>query len=165
MVQHKEVLKILGDKMTFFTAKKRLYVEARLSGKNFTEAAIAAGCPVKYARQSGSRLEKDPDVVAAFRRYKEAGQNTSNQLRNNEPEASKVAVLNTDLDDPLDFMRRMMNDPKQDARLRLEAAKALAAHTIIKAGAKGKKQEQAEAAKEVANRLRILPVPKPFAVK
>ncbi len=151
--------------MTFFTAKKRLYVEARLSGKNFTDAAIAAGCPVKYARQSGSRLEKDPDVVAAFRRYKEAGQNTGNQLRNNEPEASKAEVLNNYLDDPLEFMRRLMNDPIQDSRLRLEAAKALAAHTINKVGAQGKKQEQAEAARAVANRLRGFSAPKPFAVK
>ncbi len=57
----------------FFTAKKRLYVEARLSGKNQQDSAVAAGYAAAYAKQAGYRLERDPDVQLAFARYKAQG--------------------------------------------------------------------------------------------
>ena len=44
--------------------KKRLYAEARLSGKNQTEAALEAGADAKSAHVQGSRWERDPKIRA-----------------------------------------------------------------------------------------------------
>lgn len=52
--------------------------------------------------------------------------------------------------DPIQFMRGVMNDPAQDPKLRLDAAKALASFTVAKPGEKGKKQQKQEAAEKSA---------------
>src|SRR5690625_6734423 len=46
------------------TDKKRRFAEALRSGASNRDAAIAAGYSEKTASQSGSRLAKDPDVLA-----------------------------------------------------------------------------------------------------
>jgi phage terminase small subunit len=185
----------------FFTAKKRLYVEARLSGKNQQDSAIAAGYAAAYAKQAGYRLELDPDVQLAFARYKSQGQielpkdpppkseaasktpakpkkkavkppelpddpakmpdwasmlaapPTKKPAKNMEKKTPKTAPPATETDDPLEFMRRMMKDAEEDPRLRLEAAKQLAMFTVSKPSDKGKKEEQKDAAKEVAKKF------------
>ena len=132
------------------TDQKRRYAAARLSGMGKKAAAIEAGCPEKTAAQAASRYEKDPDVQAAMGR----------QLKVAE---KKVAATSVDpdpyiparSDDPLEFMRQMMNDLEADPKLRLDAAKALAGFTIAKPGEKGKKEERQEKAEEAGKSSRF----------
>ncbi|HBO0862561.1 terminase small subunit [Pseudomonas aeruginosa] len=142
------------------TEQKRRYAAARLSGLGKKAAAIEAGCPEKTAAQAASRYEKDADVQAAMGR----------QLKVAE---KKVAATSVDpdpyiparSDDPLEFMRQMMNDLEADPKLRLDAAKSLAAFTVAKPGEKGKKEEKADAAKQ-AGKGRFASAPAPLrAVK
>jgi phage terminase small subunit len=56
-----------------FTHKQKLYAEARLKGLNQTQAAIAAGYSPDTARQSASRLEKSPEVIACMDRLRQFG--------------------------------------------------------------------------------------------
>ena len=132
------------------TEQKRRYAAARLSGMGKKAAASEAGCPEKTAAQAASRYEKDPDVQAAMGR----------QLKVAE---KKVAATSVDpdpyiparSDDPLEFMRQMMNDLEADPKLRLDAAKALAGFTIAKPGEKGKKEERQEKAEEAGKSSRF----------
>lgn len=143
------------------TEQKRRYAAARLSGLGKKAAAIEAGCPEKTAAQAASRYEKDPDVQAAMGRAVAV-------------EAKKVAApppadpdphIPAPADGPLEFMRKMMNDLEADPKLRLDAAKSLAAFTVTKPGEKGKKEERADAAKQ-AGKGRFASAPPPLrAVK
>lgn len=131
------------------TKKKKDYAEARKSGKNITESAIKAGYSPSTARQAGSRLEKDEDVMRYI-----AGK----------PEVVKVKPIpetpedlhipsHPKTSDPLKFFESVMNDHGEDMRLRLDAAKTYAAYTIAKPGEKGKKEVQADKAKEAAKKF------------
>lgn len=62
-------------------------------------------------------------------------------------------------DDPLEFMRQVMNDLEADPKLRLDAAKSLAAFTVAKPGDKGKKEERADAAKSAGKKFGATPPP------
>ncbi|HEP8420928.1 hypothetical protein IPC72_25555 [Pseudomonas aeruginosa] len=136
------------------TEQKRRYAAARLSGMGKKAAAIEAGCPERTAAQAASRYEKDPDVQAAMGR----------QLKAAEKKVSATSV-DTDpyiparSDDPLEFMRQMMNDLEADPKLRLDAAKSLAAFTVAKPGDKGKKEERADAAKSAGKKFGATPPP------
>ncbi|EKF6774379.1 hypothetical protein FA071_04345 [Pseudomonas aeruginosa] len=136
------------------TEQKRRYAAARLSGLGKKAAAIEAGCPEKTAAQAASRYEKDADVQAAMGRQLKAAE-------------KKVAATSVDhdpyiparSDDPLEFMRQMMNDLEADPKLRLDAAKSLAAFTVAKPGDKGKKEERADAAKSAGKKFGATPPP------
>lgn len=52
--------------------------------------------------------------------------------------------------DPKTFLATVMNDPMADARLRLDAAKALLPYVAEKPGEVGKKEQRAQAAKKVS---------------
>ncbi|WP_420066306.1 terminase small subunit [Pseudomonas synxantha] len=56
------------------TNKKRRFVESKADGASNREAAEAAGYAAASASAAGSRLAKDPDVVAALEKLK-AGRN------------------------------------------------------------------------------------------
>jgi phage terminase small subunit len=60
------------------------------------------------------------------------------------------------LSDPIAYFRRVMNAAGEDPKIRLDAAKALAAFTVAKPGEKGKKEERQEKAKEVSTKFRNL---------
>lgn len=132
------------------TEQKRRYAAARLSGLGKKAAAIEAGCPERTAAQAASRYEKDPDVQAAMGRQLKVAER-------------KVAATSADpdpyiparSDDPLEFMRQVMNDLEADPKLRLDAAKALAGFTIAKPGEKGKKEERQEKAEEAGKSSRF----------
>ena len=126
-----------------FTNQKREYANARMSGLGKRESAIAAGCPEKTASQAACRLEKDPDVIAAIGRAMKVAALPAVPPPAGDPDAFAPAPA----DDPLEFMRKLMNDPEADPKIRLDAAKALAAFTVSKPGEKGKKEEKLEAAK------------------
>lgn len=136
------------------TEQKRRYAAARLSGMGKKAAAIEAGCPERTAAQAASRYEKDPDVQAAMGRQLKAAE-------------KKVAATSVDTDpyiparsdDPLEFMRQMMNDLEAEPKLRLDAAKSLAAFTVAKPGDKGKKEERADAAKSAGKKFGATPPP------
>lgn len=131
------------------TKKKKLYAEARKSGKNITESAISAGYSEATARQSGSRLERDADVI----RYLAGEAEVRNVKPIPEPPDDIHIPSHKETDDPLDFMRSVMNDDREDMRIRLDASKALAAFTVAKPGEKGKKTERQERAEKVAGKF------------
>ena len=136
------------------TEQKRRYAAARLSGLGKKAAAIEAGCPEKTAAQAASRYEKDPYVQAAMGRT----------LKVNEEKVSSTSAepdpyIPAKSDDPLEFMRQMMNDLEADPKLRLDAAKSLASFTVAKPGEKGKKDEKAEAAKQAGRKFGATPPP------
>jgi phage terminase small subunit len=127
------------------TEQKRRYAAARLSGMPKKQAAIEAGCPEKTAAQAATRLEKDPDVQAAMGRSVAVA-----QQRKNEPKIDPDPHIPAQAGDPLEFMRTMMNDLEAEPKLRLDAAKALAAFTVAKPGEQGKKDQKADAAKKAS---------------
>ncbi len=130
------------------TEQKRRYAAARLSGLGKKAAAIEAGCPEKTAAQAASRYEKDPDVQAAMGRQLKAADAKVDSVS-----ADPDPYIPARSDDPLEFMRQVMNDIEADPKLRLDAAKSLAAFTVAKPGEKGKKDEKAEAAKQAGRKF------------
>ena len=54
---------------------------------------------------------------------------------------------------PLKFFETVMNDPSEDPKLRMEAAKNLAAFTVAKPGDKGKKEQKLEDAGKIASKF------------
>lgn len=142
------------------TEQKRRYAAARLAGAPKKQAAIEAGCPEKTAAQAASRYEKDPDVLAAMGRMVAVADKPAAP-----PAADPSPHIPAPADDPLEFMRRMMNDLEADPKLRLDAAKSLAAFTVAKPGEAGKKGQKADAAKQ-AGQGRFAASPPPLrAVK
>lgn len=70
------------------------------------------------------------------------------------PPKEPVALnLNVIYDDPDRFLKAVMNDSGTDAKLRVDAAKALLSAQVRRAENGGKKQEQADAAKKAASKF------------
>jgi phage terminase small subunit len=63
-------------------------------------------------------------------------------------------------DEPDKFLKAVMNDSGTDAKLRVDAAKALLSAQVRRAENGGKKQEQAEAAKKIASKFATATPPK-----
>ena len=149
------------------TQKKRLYVQARIAGKNQTDSAIFAGCPETTARQAASRYEKDPEVIAHMARVT-AGEPEPEQSprKRREPKLEKEVFQREEVpaslcaSDPLEYMRRVMENETEDPKLRMEAAKTLASYLHAKPGEKGKKEQKQEAAEKVASRFKAAIPPK-----
>lgn len=156
-----------------FTLRKKLYAEGRvLHGLNMKQAAIAAGCPEKTAKQAGSRMEKDPDVIAAMGRIvaseplpdiheyvpvvrEKLPPEPRPVKQPNLPDPSDVYIPRPVPDaDPLKFLAQVMNDCEADPKLRIDAAKALASYTVMKPGEKGKKEMKEEEAKIIASKFK-----------
>ncbi|KGK24350.1 hypothetical protein [Pseudomonas plecoglossicida] len=139
------------------TEQKRRYAEARLSGKSKKEAAIAAGCPEKTASQAASRYEKDPDVQAALGRATAVKASKKDEPPTGDPDAYIPAAAAG----PIEFFEQVMNDLEADPKLRMEAAKNLAAFTVAKPSALGKKEQKQKDAEQVAgNRFGLRGQPK-----
>lgn len=66
------------------------------------------------------------------------------------PKEPVVLVLGAIYDEPDKFLKAVMNDSGTDAKLRVDAAKALLSAQVRRAENGGKKQEQADAAKKAA---------------
>lgn len=143
------------------TEQKRRYAAARLAGAPKKQSAIEAGYSERTASQAASRLEKDPDVLAAMGRMVAVAE----KPKAAPPVADPDPHIPAPADDPLQFMRNMMNDLAADPKLRLDAAKSLAAFTVAKPGEAGKKGQKADAAKQ-AGQGRFAASPPPLrAVK
>jgi phage terminase small subunit len=135
------------------TGKKRLFAEAVKAGKSNKDAAIAAGYSAKTASAAGSRLVKDPDVVAYLAKCKK-----DNASEPKEPTADvpgPMFDLNAAMQhkDPKTFLLAAMNDLALDPKQRIEAAKALMPFMHKKLGEGGKKEQKEESAKKAANKF------------
>lgn len=133
------------------TDKKRRFAEALKSGASNRDAAVAAGYSEKTAAQAGSRLAKDPDVLAHIGR-KESVVEAQQQAKAEGKPTSLDAISRT-YDDPKDFLRAVMNYAGEDMKLRVDAAKVLMPYEHAKPGEKGKKEERNDRAKKVASKF------------
>ena len=68
--------------------------------------------------------------------------------------------INVIYDEPDKFLKAVMNDSGTDAKLRVDAAKALLSAQVRRAENGGKKEEKAAAAKAVASKFATAAPPK-----
>ncbi|WP_368932905.1 terminase small subunit [Citrobacter sp. RHB21-C01] len=132
------------------TGQKRKYAIALMSGSSQTKAAIDAGYSEKSARSKGSQLAKDPDVIAFIKKKRLSGSSSERSL---EQTANPPEVVNTivkKFDDPLEFLKAVMNDVSEDVDVRKDAAKAMLPYVHAKKGEGGKKEARNAAAKVAA---------------
>lgn len=74
-----------------------------------------------------------------------------------EPDILQVAAT---YDDPLKFLKAVMNDASTDAKMRVDAAKAMLPYVHQKLGEGGKKEAKQDAAEKVAARFTSAPPPR-----
>jgi phage terminase small subunit len=136
------------------TNKKRRFVEAKADGASNREAAEAAGYAAASASAAGSRLAKDPDVVAALEKLK-AGQNVKGSSAATEPADGQVDGDGEDLtglpdtNDPLEWLLALMNEPKAKIFDRRNAAQSALPYFHGKKSGMGKKEQKIEDAAKV----------------
>lgn len=147
------------------TGKKRLFADAVIAGKSNRDAAIAAGYSPKTASAAGSRLVKDPEVMAYLtERRKGARKGGKAAAAPAEPPPKPVPKFDLAAalqhSDPKAFLLAAMNDLELEPRQRIEAAKTLMPFMHKKLGEGGKKEQQGEAARKVASRFAPAAPPK-----
>lgn len=130
------------------TDKKRRFADALLSGASNREAAIQAGYSEKTASQAGSKLAKDPDVLAHIERKRAIAE--AREEAKAEGKSFNLSDLSRRFTDPKDFLEAVMNDAGEEMRLRFDAAKTLMPYHHGKIAEQGKKEAKAEAAKKAA---------------
>jgi len=137
------------------TDKKRRFADALQSGASKRDAAIAAGYSERTASQAGSKLAKDPDVIAAISRKTRVKNATPAEVKaagkvNSPAEAGapEEGLVFAEFDDPRDFLVAVMNEQAAEPRLRVDAAKALMPYIHGKVADQGKKEAVADAAKQ-----------------
>lgn len=142
------------------TGQKKRFADALKKGSNQRQAAIAAGYSEKTAKVKGSQLAKDKDVLAYMARVSEL--ENEDYVLSDEPE-EKVPALKPSVtfDDPIEVMKRIMNDNLLvDPKLSLEAAAKLAPYVCQKVGETGKKEAKNAAAKKAASKFGGMAPPK-----
>jgi phage terminase small subunit len=140
-----------------------------MSGSSQAEAARKAGYSEKTARSQGSRLAKDPDIIAYIEKNgaddkpsKFVGlpiPQTMNTGKDIPPEVESVPSL-SNYEDPLEFLKSVMNDANEDIDTRKDAAKAMLPYLHQKKGEGGKKDAKGAAAKTAANKFAVPAPPK-----
>ncbi|MDD1150394.1 terminase small subunit [Pseudomonas sp. TNT2022 ID357] len=143
------------------TDKKRRFADALLSGASNRAAAIEAGYSEKTASQAGSKLAKDPDVLAHMER-KKAVEKAKDEARV-EGKSFNLQDLSRMFSDPLQFLKAVMNDGGEDMKLRVEAAKTMMPYVHGKIADQGKKESK-KAAANSASKGRFGPSPPPKLV-
>lgn len=151
------------------TGKKQKFAEAKARGLSNKDAAIAAGYSASSAAAQGSRLAKDPDVVAHLNRKTKAKTAKKTAPPTKAPpvdrppprdaealdEEAAVAAFNwekaTRFSDPKPFLVAVMNDMVTEPKLRVFAAKELMPYYHRKLGDTGKKEERKDAASKAAS--------------
>ena len=140
------------------TAKMKAFAQAVVDGMSNKDAAISAGYPEKSAMQQGSKLSKNPEVIAYIDQYSAAKKLTSEKKKLT-PEKPTVKPVDSGensnpfeddyaKDDPLQFLIDVMNDKDNEMGLRLNAAKSALPYVHGKVADKGKKESKAEDAKK-----------------
>lgn len=133
------------------TAKKKAFAQSKHDGADNKQAAIFAGYSPESASQAGSRLAKDPDVIAHIERLKI---NTEVKV-DSKPEPRPI-ITKKDIEtagnraDPLKFLEEIWTDPVEDMKMRMDAAKAALPYFHGKVAEKGKKESQVDDAKAAA---------------
>jgi phage terminase small subunit len=69
------------------------------------------------------------------------------------PKEPEILALAATYDDPERFLRAVMNDSATDAKIRVDAAKALMPYIHAKKGEGGKKEQKQAEAQKVASRF------------
>jgi len=143
------------------TPKKRAFADALRGGASNKDAAIAAGYSASSASAAGSRLAKDPHVLAELAKLP-VNKKVKAQPSVNEPKAVEHGAdgeqdgPSFDLaraltfTDPKAFLIAAMNDPEAEAKLRVDAAKALMPFMHQRKGETGKKEDKQNAAEQAA---------------
>lgn len=121
------------------TDQRRKYAEARAKGYSKREAAIAAGCPPKTATQAAARLERNEHVQAAILAITGGEPLPLPVATYNAPAEIKRPAVRLDpqpledepdplpkTDDPLVFLRAVMNCERVPVNERNKAAMKLA---------------------------------------
>ena len=131
------------------TEKKKKFAHAHLDGMDNKQAAIFAGYSPETASQAGSRLAKDPDVVAHIERLK-----INTEVKAETKPEPRPIITKKDIEtagsraDPLRFLEEIWTDPVEDMKLRMDAAKAALPYFHGKVAEKGKKETKADEAKK-----------------
>ncbi|CAI2786394.1 terminase small subunit [Serratia ficaria] len=133
------------------TGQKRKFALALMSGSTQVAAAIKAGYSEKSARSKGSQLKKDPDVIAFMK--KKQGEKVRVDHHAESAISPPPLINNTvkEFDDPLDFLKSIMNDVTEEIDVRKDAAKAMLPYLHPKKGEGGKKDARNAAAKVAAS--------------
>lgn len=150
------------------TAQKRKFALALISGMSKKDAAIKAGYSANSARSKGSQLAKDPEVIAFMSRKKNEkvevddvpthGKKVNTPAVNTPPFSEpdpvpEIVHAAGEYDDPLEFLKSVMNDRREDIDTRKDAAKAMLPYLHSKKGEGGKKDAKQAAAKAVASKF------------
>lgn len=138
---------------------RQKFVESTLRGNGPKQAAIDAGLSEKTAASAGSRLRKDPKIVAALAAIGFATPGAPPAVKTPDPVAAVPADQEPE-DDPLDdlpqtgdsleFLEAVQANPRVPLGRRIEVAKALLPFQHAKIGEKGKKETKADGAKQAA---------------
>lgn len=131
------------------TGKKRAFADAVLAGFSNKEAAIRAGYSAATAAQAGARLVKDKDIAAYLAANKKEIP-VAGKVAPPPPAPAPTFDISAALmhSDPRAFLLAAMNDAALDAKLRIDAAKALMPFTHTKLGEGGKKDQKQDAARK-----------------
>lgn len=142
-------------------ARKRAFADALAEGKSQRQAALAAGyvSNADALDKTGYRLVRDPDVIAYLERTH--GLTTRDAAQADPPKtvpAVKPPKVTAEpaprhdgegwIEDPLEYLKRVMNDPLEDPKLRADAAKALMPFIHQRQGEAGKKEQKQAAAEQ-----------------
>lgn len=142
------------------TDKQRRFVDAKARGASNKEAAEAAGYAPSTASQAGSRLAKDPEILAAIEAFKVGRDVKAREKPGKSPphpdHGSALGQGEEDdglqdlpfTNDPKAWLLALMNAPQADPKLRVEAAKAVLPYEHGKVADQGKKEARQEAAKQ-----------------
>jgi phage terminase small subunit len=127
---------------------------------NFTQAAVACGYSEKTARQQGSRLMKDPEVLAYINKF--CSGPTDPAERHDEEERGPIVLKDAaeqEFEDPKDALLFIMNN--SNLKLAADCGKALLPYYYSRKGDTGKKEEREEQAEQTRDSTPF----KPRAVK
>ena len=146
------------------TGKKRVFADAVLAGNTNKAAAIAAGYSAATASPAGSRMAKEPAIIAYLAERRAAA---PAPVAADAPPAPPVPprpdfdiALALSHADPKTFLLAAMNDLLLDPKQRIDSAKALMPFMHQKLGEGGKKEQKDDAAKKVAGRFAAAAPPK-----
>ena len=150
------------------TPKKRAFIAALREGASNKDAAIAAGYAASSAAQAGARLAKDRYVIEALR-GPAVNKKVNKFVKGSPPAAAALSVPPGDeqpaeeqpdagfdlskalrFSDPKDFLLATMNDFEAEAKLRVDAAKALMPFIHPRRGESGKKDTAKDKAASAA---------------
>ena len=153
------------------TPKMRKFAHAVVDGMSNKDSAITAGYEEKTASQAGTRLAKNPEILAyieklkADKKLKQGGEKLKVEVkaeivevqvaepRHEQPRSEFIGrdeIAIGSHEDPLEYLKSVWMDKEQDEELRVACAKAALPYVHGKVADKGKKQTKAEEAQNAA---------------